>query len=321
MRMRKDGPGNLTNLNQYLFTVNAGSNTLSMFRISPHDPTHPELVGQPCDTMGGFPVSVDYSPTLKTACVLNGGAIAGVACFHADHAEGLTPLGGLRPFPVGLNTTTPPVGPVNTASAIVFNPSSTALFVSIKADGMGTPPRSGYIYAWPVYDGEVATEPVINHLNVLKVDFSINFLGYDTRALVTDASFGASIVEIAYPSLEITELHHIVVANQVAACWGAYAPRFDAAYIIDAGSPNITVVDPESGAIKATIELQRQGMGGFDDTAIDRTWMYVLGGDSSVVVVDLEGSNYGKVPTQVQRYDLAGEGPTGGWQGMAIYPS
>ncbi len=318
MRTPMTIPYNLTNPNQYLFAVNPGCNTLSMFRISPLDPTHPKLIDQPCDTMGDFPMSVTYSSVLKTACVLNGGAKGGVACFHADHAKGLTPLGGLRPFPISLNQTTPPTGPPMTASDIVFNPSSTALFATIKGDAMALPPKSGYIYAWPVHDGEVATEPVTNRLAALKMDFSIDFLGRDTSALITDPSFGASIVEIAYPSLEITEKHHIVVPNQIAACWGAYAPRFDAAYIIDAGNANITVVDPESGVMKGVIKMSAKG--GFD-TNIDRTWMYVLTGDSSVVVVDLEGSNPGKVAAQVQKYDLASEGVKGHWEGMAIYPS
>ncbi len=185
---------------------------------------------------------------------------------------------------------------------------------------MALPPKSGYIYAWPVHDGQVATEPVTNSLAALRMDFSIDFLGRDTSALITDPSFGASIVEIAYPSLGITELHHIVVPNQIAACWGAYAPRFDAVYIIDAGHANITIVDPRSGAMKGVIDYEAGAKGGLD-TAIDRTWMYVLTGDSSVVVLDLEGSGYGKGARQVQKYDLAAEGVKGHWQGMAVYPS
>lgn len=49
-----------------LFTVNAGSNTLVMFRIDPADPYHPMMVGGPIDTMGEFPNSVTYSPRLQT---------------------------------------------------------------------------------------------------------------------------------------------------------------------------------------------------------------------------------------------------------------
>lgn len=51
---------------QYLFTVNAGSNTVSMFAIDPESPRHLRLVGKPVDTLGEFPQSVAYSPRLQT---------------------------------------------------------------------------------------------------------------------------------------------------------------------------------------------------------------------------------------------------------------
>ena len=45
-----------------LFTVNAGSNSLSMFKIHEHDATRLTLVGQPQSTLGQFPISVAYAP-------------------------------------------------------------------------------------------------------------------------------------------------------------------------------------------------------------------------------------------------------------------
>ena len=291
-----------------------------MFRINPLAPLHPQLVGEPCDTMGEFPMSVAYSSKLKIACVVNGGAKAGVSCFQTDHAKGLTPIGKLRPFPQGLHQSTPPMGPPLTTSDIEFNPSSTALFVTIKGDAMAIPPKPGYIYVWPVHAGAVSMKPVISSPPTHRMDFSIDFLGCDTSALITDPAFGASIVSIDYPSLKITEKHHIVVPSEKAACWGAYAPRFDSAYIIDSGHTNISVVDPASGATKGVIQFESKAKGGYD-TAIDRTWMYVLAGDSSVVVIDLAGSNHGKESVQKQHYSLEKEGVVGHWQGMAIYPS
>lgn len=50
----------------YLFVVNAGSNSLSFFLIDRDDPQSLHLVGRPADTLGDFPMSVDYSPTLNT---------------------------------------------------------------------------------------------------------------------------------------------------------------------------------------------------------------------------------------------------------------
>ena len=53
-------------MQQLLFTVNAGSNTVSVFNIPGNDPTHPELIGSPADTKGEFPQAVAYSPFLET---------------------------------------------------------------------------------------------------------------------------------------------------------------------------------------------------------------------------------------------------------------
>ena len=253
---------------------------------------------------------------MALACVLNGGSKAGVACFHADHAKGLSPIGDLRP--IKLSQSTPPSGPPDTSSQIQFNPSSSAVFATIKGDAGSKPPQNGFIYAWPVQNGQISTQPVVSVPAPIVMDFSIDFLGSDSSALIADPSFGASIVSIS-PSFEVSERVHVVIPNQGAACWGVYAPRFNSAYVIDAGHPNITIVDPASGAKKGAIQLS-DVTGGFD-TAIDRTWMYVLSGSGTIAVVDLAGSNSGKVPRQVQNFDLSSVGSPTEFQGMAVYPS
>ena len=117
-----------------------------MFRINAKSPTAIKLIGHPVDAMGEIPMSVAYSSDLKTACVVNGGAKAGVSCFTADHAKGLSPIGTLRPFRA-YNQTTPPLGPPLTTSDIEFNPSSTAVLVTVKGARIATPPKQGHIYA------------------------------------------------------------------------------------------------------------------------------------------------------------------------------
>lgn len=65
------GPDSLYSANSvvvsgnYLFVVNAGSNTLSLFTIDPSNPQHLVLVGKPASTLGDFPVSVTYSQKLN----------------------------------------------------------------------------------------------------------------------------------------------------------------------------------------------------------------------------------------------------------------
>ena len=244
--------------------------------------------------------------------MVNGGAKNGVACFSVSNA-GLSPLGSLRPLK-NLQTKTPPTGPPNTASEIQFNPSSSAVFVITK--GNMAPATSGYLYAFAVEsNGRVSNNPVISSPSKLILDYSIEFLGSDSTALITDITFGASIVTISN-TLEISESDHIVIPNEGAVCWAAYAPQFDAVYVDDSNHPNITILDPATGNTKGTIQYDSSAIGGFD-MVVNRQWLYLLTSDSSVVVINIE-SNGGK---QVQHYSLQGEGPSGQWQGIATYPA
>jgi hypothetical protein len=250
---------------------------------------------------------------------LNGGAVAGVACFSTDHVKGLTPLDRvLRSVAPSLNQTTPPVGPASTASDILFNPSSTVLFATIKGSP-GPPVAPGFIFAWPVQDGIVSSQAVAIQKPDLILDFSASFLGSDSKLIMTDPAYGAAIISIS-PTLEVSTLHHIPIAGEAAVCWSVFAPRFHSVYIMDVGVPKITVIDPESGAILGQAQMDPTALGGFD-AAADRTFLYVLAGDQSIVVMSLLGGNSGKLPTQIQKVDLSTLGPRQGWQGMAVYPS
>ena len=220
-----------------------------------------------------------------------------------------------KPRPVGLTQTTPPTGPSNTVSDILFNPSGTALFATIK----GTPPAPGTFYIWPVDDGKVSETPITHQIKDMLVIFGSAFLSSDSELLVTDAAYGASILHVT-PSFDLIETAHTVIPGESAICWGLYEPRFHSAYIFDVGKTNITVLDPVSGAVKGDIVLDPSVLGAYDN-AVDRTHLYILGGDASVAVVDLEGSNSGKAPKQVQKFDLSKLGSRKGWQGFAVYPS
>jgi hypothetical protein len=248
-----------------------------------------------------------------TACVINGGAVAGVTCFSVDHAKGLSPQGGLRP--IALGQTTPPVGPPGTVSDIVFNPSETALFVSIK----GAPPTPGSIYVYPVVYGQVSTTPVISSPATLLVDFSFNFLGSDSKAVVTDPAYGASFVDIS-STYTVTVSKKIVVAGQAAICWATFSERFNSVALIDGGGPTVTLVDPSSGDITGVVNLDAAGSGALD-SKLDRTYMYILRGAPMVSVLSEMGLTHGKLPTEIQSLDLSALGSRQGFQGMAIYPS
>src|SRR5947207_7717037 len=100
-----------------------------MFNIDPVDPTCLQLVGRPVSTLGDFPVAVAYSPHLRMACVVNGGAKDGVTCFSVDAAKGLDTL-DTAPRPFNIGQSTPPSGPLGTVSDIFFAPDNSSLIVT-----------------------------------------------------------------------------------------------------------------------------------------------------------------------------------------------
>lgn len=245
---------------------------------------------------------------------MNGGAVAGVTCFATDHAKGLTLLDKTT-RPIALGQTTPPLGPTGTTSDLFFNPSCTALFATVKSN----PPAAGTFYIWKVENGKVSATAKTQQISDMLVIFGSVFEGSDSELLVTDAAYGASILHVA-PDFTLTETAHTVIPGQVAICWAVYSSRFNSAYILDVGNTNITVLDPVTGAVKDKI-IMDPSVGGAFDSAIDRSWLYVLGGDASVEVISLLGENHGVTPTQVQKLDLTAIGSRKGWLGLAIYPS
>ncbi|KAH8812779.1 hypothetical protein F5884DRAFT_856075 [Xylogone sp. PMI_703] len=302
---------------EYLFVVNPGSNTLSFFLINPQDPQHPRLVGKPVNTLGDFPVSVDYSPKLNTACVLNGGARSGVSCFSVNKVLGLIPLDlSLRSIAPALNQTTPPAGPVLTASDIKFNPSSTALFVSTKGSppSGSTPAILGSIYVWPVVAGLVSRSAKISQPAGVILDFSLTFLGTDSSILVADAASAAYILSVS-SDLKVTVAHSVpYTEDEGLVCWGVFVPSIDQAFTMSASTTNITIVNPHSGAIEGIIALPAADQGAFD-SAFDGTFLYSLTNIANIAVTDLSSTP----PKVVQNLDLSSLGTRKGWEGLAIY--
>ncbi|KAH6665114.1 hypothetical protein B0J14DRAFT_522288, partial [Halenospora varia] len=291
----------------YLFTVNPGSDTVSMFFLDKGNPQYPKLLNT-VSSMGEFPVAVAYSSSISTACVINGGALAGVACFSTDRAKGLTPIGTLRP--IALNQTTPPVGPPGTVSDLVFNPSSSALVATIK----GSPNSPGSIYIYPVLPScLISTSPILSKPSALLLDFSLSFLGSDSKAVITDPAYGAALVAIS-PKFSVSVTKKIVVPDQKATCWSLYSSHYDTVFLMDGGNTNVTLVNPSTGEIKGLAVQSAAGMGSLD-AAIDREYFYALKGAPLVSV----STDMGKKPREVQSLNLSALGSRQGWTGLAVY--
>ncbi|KAL8687581.1 MAG: hypothetical protein Q9218_006285 [Villophora microphyllina] len=312
----------------FLLTTNAGDATLSLFLIDPNDPLHPQLIGKPASTLGLTPVAVAYSPQHRMACATNGGSLAGVACFAVSRSRGLTPLGPLIVIPQTQNSdpSPPPPGPEVLTADIVFNPSSTALFVSVRSNGA----QPGLLYAFAVnrFTGAVSRNPVVSPLPSLVFLFSLNFLGSDRRMIVTNPhlnSSGAAVLDIQYPSLKATVEKSVTIPNQMASCWVTYVPQYSRyAYVIDALEGEITAVNAQTDEVTSvyTYPLNSTGNGGID-TRIDRKWLYLLTDSAKAPKLDVFAVQQGGPGLKmVQSFDIFSTvGVIPFWMGLAIWPT
>ncbi|KAF2723931.1 hypothetical protein K431DRAFT_263795 [Polychaeton citri CBS 116435] len=306
--------GSIIVVDDLLFTVNAGSNTVVMFKIDHEDPVHPKMVGRPVDTQGEFPMSVTYSSQLQKVCVLNGGAVSGVACYEVNPFHGLVPVGGLRSLGPALNQTTPPSAPPLSASEIIFTPDSDAVLALIKGDA-ASPAKPGWVVAYAIEDGAISQTPVYTALDDVPMLFGSVFLA-DGTLFSSDPSFGGAFITIG-KDLKATVKKTVKVESQKAVCWAAYDHKLSTAYLIDAGADAIYKVDSETGVYDANITVTTSnataaGPGVFD-TIVSNNIAYSLAGEPGIVVVDLTKGE------QIQFLDLSSFGSRQGWTGMAIY--
>ena len=102
-----------------LFTVNAGSDTVSLFVIDKTDPTSLTfVVSQPSGFQ--YPVAIALNTDKSLACVVNGGVVNGVRCYSYS-------VTGLLVIPswdraTNIPGVTAPPTPINGSSDIAFTP-------------------------------------------------------------------------------------------------------------------------------------------------------------------------------------------------------
>ncbi|KIH87985.1 hypothetical protein SPBR_05019 [Sporothrix brasiliensis 5110] len=228
------GQGSITIAGDYLFAVNAGSNTVTMLAIDKHDPTKVTVVGEPAELPGEFPTTVGASDKFNLVCVGLTGAKAGVSCASYSW-YGLGPFDELRPF--DLHQTTPPHGPTNTVSHVFFSGDQETVFTTVKGDPAVN--NTGFLAAYPVehIHSSCYATPSVSHKGVISspegtaVLFGSTPIPDTTNLFATDASFGAVILGIE--DYEASTLYKTVIPGQDATCWVAICPATHTAFVTD----------------------------------------------------------------------------------------
>jgi len=234
-----------------LLTVNAGSNTVVMFKINPSNPASLKMVGGPVSSGGEFPTSVAFSAAKNMACVVNGGAVNGVQCFKPDENLGLIAMSNTTRS-LKLPQTTPPTGPAGTVSDILFSEDSKKLLVSVK----GLPPTPGFVASWDVEDDGslsadfIASPPAQGGL----LPFSMSIIPGKNAVLATDAGIGFSTFDLSTLGAAGTTAKSQVfpIDGQGATCWSSFSQKTGSFFLTDVRTSIVTevaIADDLSGKI------------------------------------------------------------------------
>ncbi|KAL8942672.1 MAG: hypothetical protein Q9216_001526 [Gyalolechia sp. 2 TL-2023] len=276
-----------------MVAVNPGSNTLTMLTISPTDPTKLTMIGHPVSTMGEFPVTAAISPKNHMACVGNTGARAGIACFSMNPHTGLKPLMEAQiPFPI--NQTTPPVGPANTVSQILFSEDESMLITPVKGDPMKN--NTGFLSLLPIHNGCPAPQDTRSSPNGTSLLFGTALIPGTSDIFATDAAFGAAVISTttttgAGSAAPPTVLRTATIEGQMATCWAAISPLTKTAFVTDVLVNRLVEIDPATGAVLQATDLN-DGQPGLLDIVAAGKMVYALSPGNgttkaTVVVMDV----------------------------------
>lgn len=205
---------------RYLFVVNAGSDSISVFRV-----LHQGLVLRDLEPSGGSrPISLTVYGDL--VYVLNAGGAGSITGFELSRHGTLSPLADST-RPLGGNGTGP--------AQIGFSPNGRLLVVTEKA--------TNTIVTYLVDDDGLPGEPVVTaSAGVTPFGFSFGNRGRLLVSEATGGAMGASTVS-SYDLLSDGSLVPITAAlptAQSAACWLVTTRRGRLAYITNTGSNTVT---------------------------------------------------------------------------------
>lgn len=284
----------------YLFVVNAGSNTLSLFSISPSNPTSISLI-MSSSTSGSFglqyPIAVSVNPMLPITCVLSGGANNGVVCFTYS-ATALTPINGLLVQFNQAGLTTPPNGPKNTFSDLSWTDDGTALVVSYKGFSADAP---GYVLSYRVTGTTAATSIFGAQQNTTIPGavgpFSITPIGtFGNGATAGNAFFVTDPLGTSIDTFSIVKSTAVVTGGSstviptAGICWSEVSPSTNSYVAIGRGFSQLTFSDSLAVTVTNSVSFPG-GVGGIDSTIVTinrMDFLFVLSpGNSSLFVYSL----------------------------------
>lgn len=247
-----------------LFAVNAGSNTVTLFRVDGSDLERLQVIW----SGGLLPVSLDVHDDL--VYVLNAGGEGVVQGYRLDDDE-LHPIRGAQRS-LGLDNPNPP--PFGDAPAQVgIDPEGRVVLVSTKSHNI--------IDAFEIQrGGELSEESVSNPAEGMPFGFTFDHRG---GVMVTQAATNAVIrYRLDDENGKLTAVGPAVPNGQMASCWIQRVGEFY--YVANAGSSTISSyrIDGE-GQVVLVAAVAAPGDGGTIDMTTGGGFLYVQNGAAGTV--------------------------------------
>ena len=257
-----------------LFAVNAGSNTVSIFKV------HGDRLRltQVLSSGGTFPVSVAVQgDVVYVLNALNGGSVQGFVVRH----HGLAPLWRSNRA-LGLDPTATPQF-THTPGQVAFSPDGRKLIVTTKAN-------TNAVDVFRVrYDGRLSYKPVVNTI-AAAVPFAVSF-DRAGNLIVAEAGPNALASFTLNWDRTITAIA-TVPTGQAATCWVTRVGGFF--YASNAGTPSVSGFQSGSGGDLALLGNTVTDPGAVDSAASrGGQYLYVQTGGNGIVdefVVNNDGS-------------------------------
>ena len=134
---------------------------------------------------------------------------------------------------LGMNQTTPPMGPLGTASQVIFSQDNTVVYAAVK----GNPDTNvtGYIAAWNMTDAGLSEQFTrIGLPQGAVAPFSLTPIPNANAFFAADAGIGADVFDFSQgPTVAGPNTQSFAIPNQGAVCWSAHSPATGSYYVSD----------------------------------------------------------------------------------------
>lgn len=208
----------LSNNNQYLFVVNAGSDELSVFERRGRSLKRTDIAS----SNGPLPLSVtSYNDLVYVLNAGRDGVLGNISGFKVNGGT-LTPIGTTE-LPEGTN------GPTQ----IDFNPDGDQLVVTDR------PSDTIIVYSVDA-SGQVSAPEVVNESDEGSVPFGFDFTPTQGTLLVSEAGGGALSHYLLNDDGTLTTVVNSAPTSQQAACWVEVTPDGAFAYVTNTASGTVT---------------------------------------------------------------------------------